>query len=254
MSTRTGILRTGIALVVSMIVISALPAGALAHLGEDGHLHVPGNATTPASSVWCVSFTQDPGVWRPEGATAVEASTLDSVIIVFEDCAEVLGGYYAIESHDGGLSRTEVGDSVVAARDTPDAATTGEEVVPAYIGVKAWAKHQKQWLAKGDKLVAKIGNVRTPAQARKALGAFQRHLRDEIAWLRKNASRFEPDSCLADDKRNWQNRVKQANTSLNKAVTAMKRGNAPAMNTQLRQFARAWTKVEQVYNVGMCDF
>ncbi len=180
---------------------------------------------------------------------------IGSVVIVFEDCAEILGGRYAVESHEGGLDRIEVDGSIAGASETADAdADGGEAAQKAYISVREWSKHQKKWLAQGDKLVVKIGQVRTLPQLRQTLGAFGKHLRAEVQWLRKNASRFEPGSCLSNDKRKWQNRVLQASKGLNKAVTAMNRGNAAAMTTQLRQFARAWTKVEQRYNVGMCDF
>jgi hypothetical protein len=34
----------------------------------------------------------------------------------------------------------------------------------------------------------------------------------------------------------------------------MNRSSFAAMTTNIRQFGRAWTKVEQIYQIGMCDF
>ena len=37
-------------------------------------------------------------------------------------------------------------------------------------------------------------------------------------------------------------------------VTAANRGNLPGVSSHGRQFSRAYTKVEQIYNTGACDF
>lgn len=255
MGLRTPITRRAVAAIVSAVVLSMMSSAALAHMGDSGHLHVPGDATTPTSSVWCVSFSQDPGTWRPDGETAVDASSMGSVSIIFKDCADILDDHYAIESYADGFERTVVGEPVIGMPDAADseASVPSERQAPS-MTVKAWTKHQKQWLSKGDKLAAQMGKVRTVEQARRALAAFQRHLKAETQWLRKNKRNFEPDSCLADDMSKWQTRVQQAQKSLNKALTAANRGNVAATTTNLRQFARAYTKINQVYNVGMCDF
>ncbi len=252
--------RSAVAAMAAILSLGALPVGVFGHLGDSSHLHVPGNSSTPTSAVWCVRFTQDPGAWRPDGETAVDPSLMDGTSLVFVDCAEVLDDYYAIESYgDGQVSRTTVGAPVigqavedVTTDDSAAGADTGDQVTP--FSVKAWTKHQKQWLSKGDKLSAQLQRVQTPAQAKKALGDFQRHLGAETKWLKANKARFEPETCVFDDKVRWEQRVKQAQKSLNKTVTAMNRGNIAALRTNIRQFGRAWTKVEQIYNIGMCDF
>lgn len=258
MELRRSILKPVITSLAALLTLGFVPAGAAAHLGESGHLHVPGDSSMHTSSVWCVSFTQDPGAWRPEGATAVDPSLMEGTSLVFLDCSEVLDGYYSIESFSSGqLDRTTVGKPVIGmptasggeATEVTDAADGIEAM-----GVGAWTKHQKKWLQKGDKLTARLGKVRTAQQARKALGELQRHLRAEVQWLKQNKGRFDPESCVADDKANWEQRVKQAQKSLNKAVTAINRGNLAATSTNIRQFGRAWTKVEQIYNIGMCDY
>jgi hypothetical protein len=255
MELRTSIPRLTVVAIASALVLGTIPTLALAHLGESSHLHVPGNTTTPVSSVWCVAFTEDPGAWRPEGEDAVDASALGAGKIIFKDCDEVLDGHYAIESYADGRSRTIVGEPVIGETIASDAAATeADEDAAEMMTVKAWTKHEKKWLAKGDKLASRMSRVRTLQQARKALGTFQRHLRTETKWLRKNKDRFEPDTCLADDMIKWQSRVRQAQKSLNKAVTALNRGNAVAVSRNMRQFLRAYTKIEQVYRVGMCDF
>lgn len=255
MGLRTPFTRRALAAIASALALSLMPTASLAHMGDSGHLHVPGDATTPTSSVWCVSFSQDPGTWRPDGETAVDASSIGSVSIIFKDCADILDGYYAVESYDQGFERTVVGERAVSLAEPSDPVTVEEPAtqVPT-MTLKAWTKHEKQWLSKGDKLAAKMSRVRTVAQARSSLVAFQRHLKAETKWLRKHKRDFEPGSCLADDMGRWQKRVKQAQQSLNKAMTAANRGNVAATSTNLRQFSRAYTKIEQVYNVGVCDF
>ena len=239
----------------ALLTLGSVPVGVAAHLGDSGHLHVPGDSTTHTSSVWCIQFTQDPGAWRPDGASAVDASLLEGTSLVFMDCAEILDGYYTIESYNGGqVVRTTVNKPVIGMPDPSDEPTAVGDGEVKTITVKAWTKHQKTWLRKGDKLAAKLGKVSTVSQARKALGSLQRYLGAETKWLRKNKARFEPETCVADDMAKWQQRVKQAQKSLSKAVTAMNRGNFAATSTNIRQFSRAWTKVEQIYNIGMCDF
>lgn len=251
--------RPVVAVLAASLVLSAIPAAVAAHLGESSHVHVPGNSSTLSSAVWCVSFTQDPGAWRPESATSIDASQLDGVRIVFEDCDEILDGYYAIESYSDGATRTTVGDPVIRSSDSttqsePSATQGGESAKPQAITVKAWTKHQKQWLQKGDKLSARLPKANTEQQARRGLGSIQKHILAEMKWLKKNRSRFEPESCLAEDMARWKKRVQQAQKSLNKAITALNRGNLAAASSNARQFGRAWTKVEQIYRVGVCDF
>jgi hypothetical protein len=164
---RTSIRSTVLGTLAAMLTLSFVPMGALAHLGEGSHLHVPGDATTPSSAVWCVRFTQDPGVWRSEGQTVVDPSSMAGTSIVFMDCAETLDGYYTIESYEGSqAARTTVGEPVLgessASADPTtegDTAETAETNQP--LTVKAWTRHQKQWLSKGDKLAAQLGKVRT---------------------------------------------------------------------------------------------
>ncbi len=255
MKLRQSILKPIIAIMAALLALGSVPAGVAAHLGESGHLHVPGDATTHTSSVWCVRFTQDPGVWRPDGESSVDSALMEGTSIIFMDCAEILDGHYTIESYDGGtVSRTTVGEPVIGLPDDSDEVTTDAADTVQPFTVKAWTKHQKKWLQKGDKLAARLTKIRTVQQAKRALGSLQRHLRAETQWLRKNKGRFEPESCVADDKAKWEQRVKQAQKSLNKAVTAMNRGNFAATSTNTRQFGRAWTKVEQIYRIGMCDY
>ena len=260
MSSRPSLRGLVLGTLAAIVALGLVPVGAVAHLGESSHLHVPGDATTPGSAVWCVRFTQDPGVWRPEGQTAVDPSSMGGTSIVFFDCAEILDGHYTIESYEGGqVARATVGEPVLgessaSTRTTDEADTTEATEASQPLTVKAWTRHQKQWLAKGDKLAARLGKVRTVEQARTALGALQRFLASETRWLKANKGRFDPDTCVAEDKTRWEQRVKEAQKSLNKAVTAVNRGNIAAANTSIRQFARAWTKVEQIYRIGMCDF
>jgi hypothetical protein len=238
------------------LALSSMASGAAAHLGDSSHIHVPGDSTVPSSSVWCVQFTKDPGVWRPDGVTAVDSSLLEGVSIVFVDCDELLDGYYAIESFAGGsLERTEVNEPVIGMPNTQGAGTaTSEAPTASYLTAAKWAKHQKQWLAKGDRLAARMLKVRTVRQAKQSLGAMQKHLQAESNWLRTNKRRFEPGSCVAADMNLWKKHVDQARQSLNKAVTAINKGNIAAMSTNARQFNRHWTKLEQVYNAAVCDF
>lgn len=254
MDTRRISRSTMLAMTAAIVALGSMASGGAAHLGDSGHIHVPGDTTTHTSSVWCVQFTRDPGAWRPEGVTAVDSSLLENVSVVFVDCAELLGDNYAIESFAGGqLSRTIVNESVIGQpAETSDDAAAG--VTGEFITASAWARHQKQWLAKGDRLATRLAKVKTFPQAKKALGAMQHHLRDESQWLQKNKRRFEPDSCLGDDMALWKKHVARAQKSLNKAVTAMNRSNLAAMSTNSRQFGRSWTKLEQVYNAGVCDF
>ena len=255
MMSRHSVLKLIVATMVALLVLASVPIGAAAHLGDSGHIHYPGDSTTPTSAIWCVRFTQDPGAWRPEGETAVDPSLMEGTSVVFIDCDEVLGSHYTIESFaDGSLSRETVGEPVIGSPDSSSETATDTDGDANYITVKAWTKHQKKWLKKGDQLSARLGKARTVQTAKRALGTFQRHLHSESQWLRKNRSRSEPESCLADDRAKWQKRVVQARKSLNKAVTAINHGNIAAANTNIRQFARAWTKVEQVYNIGMCDY
>lgn len=248
---------------VAILSCSLMPLAAVAHVGESGHLHVPGDATTPTSSVWCVRFTQDPGAWRPDGETAVDPSLMSGTSIVFLDCADVLASHYTVESYaDGQVSRTTVGEPVIGDLPSTTEAATGADVADGAdvndaeqaMTVNAWTQHQKRWLATGDKLGRQLTKVRTPEQARKALGALQRYLGAEMDWLKANKGRFELDTCVAQDKAQWERRVKEAQQSLNKTVTAMNRSSFAAMTTNIRQFGRAWTKVEQIYQIGMCDF
>lgn len=129
----------------------------------------------------------------------------------------------------------------------------GERGAPA-ITVKEWTEHQKKWLPKGNKRNASLSKVKTAQQARRGLGNIQKHFRAETQWLKKSRSRYEPESCLAEDMARWQQRIRQAQKSLNKTITAMDRGNVAALSSNIRQFGRAWTKVEQIYGVGICDF
>ena len=126
MGLRKPFTRRSLAAIASALALSLMPTASLAHMGDSGHLHVPGDATTPTSSVWCVSFSQDPGTWRPEGETAVDASSIGSVSIIFKDCADILDGYYAIESYDQGFERTVVGERAVSLAEPSDPATVEE--------------------------------------------------------------------------------------------------------------------------------
>lgn len=248
---RFALTATSVALAASLTA-----SGAAAHLGESGHIHAPGDSEVPASSVWCVQFTEDPGVWRPEGVTAVDASLLEGVSVVFLDCDELLAGHYTIESFaTGSLERTEVNEPVIGMPDGADA-DAGSDAASnaAYLTAAQWAKHQKQWLAKGDRLASRVSKAKTIPQARKSLGAMQAHMKDESDWLRANTRRFEPDSCLSGDMSLWKRHIDQARKSLNKAVTAINQGNQAALTTNARQFGRHWTKLEQVYNAAVCDF
>ena len=152
-----------------------------------------------------------------------------------------------------------MGDPVIRSSDSttetePPATQGGENAGAPAITVKEWTNHQKKWLQKGDKLNASLSKVKTAQQARRGLGNIQKHFRAETQWLKKSKRRFEPESCLAEDMARWQQRIRQAQRSLNKAITAMNRGNVAALSSNIRQFGRAWTKVEQIYRVGMCDF
>ena len=254
METRPSLRRIALAASASLLALSSMAGGATAHLGESGHLHAPGDSTVHTSSVWCIQFTRDPGVWRPDGVTAVDAGLLEGVSLVFVDCAELLGGHYVIESFaDGSLERTIVNEPVIGMPDIADA--PGDEASTAsFVTADRWAKHQKQWLSKGDRLALRLQKVKTARQARQALGAMQNHLKNEDDWLRANKRRFEPDSCLFRDMELWKKHVGQAKRSLNKSVTAINKGNLVAFNSNARQFGRHWTKLEQLYNAGVCDF
>ena len=235
----------------AILAMSTLATGAAAHLGESGHVHAPGDSTVHTSSVWCVQFTQDPGAWRPDGVTAVDTSLLEGVSIVFVDCAELLGDHYTIESFAGGsLERTTVNEPTIGMPGRGAA----EPGAAGFISAGKWSQHQKQWLARGDRLLTKVTRVNTVRQIRQALGAMQKHMKAETQWLRTNKQRFEPDSCLSRDMALWKKHVGQAQKSLNKMVTAANRGNLAATSSNGRQFARHMTKLEQVYNASVCDF
>ena len=256
MGDRTVVGRIAAATAVAVLATSVTATGAAAHLGESGHVHAPGDSSVHTSSVWCVQFTQDPGVWRPDGETAVDGSLLEGVSVVFVDCAELLADHYAIESFaDGSLARSTVNEPVIGMPDgASDAGGTPDADSVSFITAAKWAKHQKAWLAKGDRLANRTQNIQTLRQARKALGALQKHLKAETTWLRENKRRFEPGSCVAVDMALWKKHVGRAQKSLNKAVTAMNRGNVAAMTTQARQSSRSFTKLEQIYNQAVCDF
>lgn len=257
---RTSLRRTSILALSVFLALSLAAGGTVAHLGDSDHIHKPATHSTAASAVWCVRFTDDPAVWRPEGETSVDAALIEGRII-FVDCTEVLEGPYSIDAFTGGeFTRFEMtGEPVVPAEADVTPPEDGDAAIePAddveYVAVKAWTQHQRKWLHKGDKLGARLTRARTITQARQGLEAIQRHLKAETAWLRKNADRFEPDSCLERDMATWQTRIKQAQRSLNKAMAAVERGDVVTASSQIRQFGRAWTKVEQIYNVGMCDY
>jgi hypothetical protein len=256
MVTRPSMRRIALTATAAALALSSFGGGAAAHLGDSGHIHAPGDSTVPSSSVWCVQFTQDPGVWRPDGVTAVDASLLEGVSIVFVDCDELLSGYYTIESFAGGsLERTEVNEPVIGMPDGSSTDTATDDTPAVNILTAAgWGKHQKQYLAKGDRLAARMVRAKTVRQARQALGAMQKHLKSESDWLRANKERFEPGSCVSTDKNLWKKHVDQARKSLNKAVSAINKENLAAANTNMRQFLRSWTKLEQVYNAAVCDF
>ena len=237
----------------TILVLTLVPVASLAHLGDSDHIHQPASQTTPTSSVWCVSFTDDPGVWRPEDANVVDLADIPGRMI-FVDCSEVLADDFAVDSfHDGTYARAEYA-GLVSRPDADEPGTTVEREAVTYISTASWTKHQRQWLQKGDKLASQLGRADTLSQMRQGLGAMQNHMQDESVWLRQNKARFEPDSCLARDKARWEKQVSEARKSLNKMVTAANRGNLTAVRSHGRQFARAYTKVEQIYSVGACDF
>lgn len=256
MVVRLSIRRMALMVMAATLATSTMAGGAAAHIGESGHIHAPGDSSVHTSSVWCVQFTQDPGAWRPDGVTAVDYSLLDGVSIVFVDCADLLDGHYSIESFTGGsLSLTEVNEPIIG---QSDGSSTGNDragpAVASFITADKWARHQKQWLAKGDRLLAKLSRVKTVLQIRQALGAMQKHMKAETQWLRSSKERFEPGSCLAADMQRWKKHVGQAQQSLNKMVSAANKGNIAAARSNGRQYARHVTKLEQVYNTAVCDF
>jgi hypothetical protein len=241
------------ATVATIIVLAMAPAWSLAHLGDSDHIHQPADQTTPTSSIWCVSFTDDPGTWRPEDANVVDGADMRGRMI-FVDCSDVLRADFAVDTFSDGSYAREDYAGLIRATDGGDPGPATEPEAVDGLTAAAWTKHQRKWLQKGDKLAGQLRRANTLAQARKGLGAMQQHLQHESVWLRKNKDRFEPDSCLARDKANWEKRVAQARKSLNKMVTAANQGNLSAVSSHGRQFSRAYTKVEQIYNIGACDF
>ena len=237
----------------TILTLTLVPAMSLAHLGDSDHIHQPSSQTTPTSSVWCVSFTDDPGAWRPDDANVVDLANAPGRMI-FLECSEVLADDFAVDSFsDGTYARDEYAG--LATQSNAAGSVAAVEPEPAsYVTTAAWTKHQRKWLQKGDKLASRLGRANTLSQMRQGLGAMQNHMQDESVWLRKNKDRFEPDSCLARDKARWEKQVAQARKSLNKMVTAANRGNLAAVRSNGRQFTRAYTKVEQIYSVGACDF
>jgi hypothetical protein len=159
------------------------------------------------------------------------------------------------------MVRSEVAQPVLAPASEPPAGvesaapeTTAQATDEVeYLTSHAWTRHQRQWLHKGDQLVARLGKSQSLTSIRQALGALQRSFRAETLWLRRNASDVEPDSCIARDWADWAKRVKQAQVSLNKTLAALGRLDATAVLTQARQFGRAYNKVQQIYTVGRCE-
>jgi hypothetical protein len=239
---------------MALLATTGFSAAAVAHLGETGHIHHPSGDTTASGAVWCIRFTEDPGVWQPDGETSLEASVLGDSRIVFVDCSEIVSDGFAVDARgeDGQHLWTVVPGTELGGEEIDDVIDQPSEET-ALITVGEWTKHQRRWLQKGDRLAAQLDRARTLQQARRGLANLQRHFKSETKWLRKHADRFEPESCLAEDMAKWKKRVRQAQRSLDKAIGAANRGNFAGFISQSRQFGRAYTKIEQIYNIGMCD-
>jgi hypothetical protein len=262
MDARRHAIQAGTALIAATLGLTALAGGVTAHLGETSHIHDPAQQSTAASAVWCVRFTQDPASWPTDGPSTIAAADLGDTGIILVDCSDVLDGDFAVESfEDGRMVRSEVAQPVLApASERPAGveAAAPETTAQApdeveYLTSHAWTRHQRQWLHKGDQLVARLGRSQSLTSIRQALGALQRSFRAETLWLRRNASDVEPDSCIARDWADWAKRVKQAQVSLGKTAAALARLDVTAIRTQARQFQLAYNKVQQIYMVGRCE-
>jgi hypothetical protein len=122
----------------------------------------------------------------------------------------------------------------------------------ALISVQAWTEHRKMWLEKLGEVAAKAGKAKTLPKLRRGLGNIQKQFKAETTWLRKNADRFAPESCLETDRNDWAKRVKQAQDSVDKLVSSINRGNRKAAGRNLDRFFVAADRIFQVYYEGSC--